>query len=184
MAPGLATVRPGAHSGPARPPRPVGSLAFRGMTRKAEFDAEQWTTLTAAPALAALAVAAADRGGTLKEGLSLARAYQQARGEEHAELVEALLASPPVADPQGARDAASLADRAEAAVREASDLLREKATDTELREFGDFVARLADTVARAHKEGAVLGFGGKEISAAEQAVVDRLATALGPRPDA
>lgn len=36
------------------------------MTRKAEFNAEEWSTVTAAPALAAIAVAAADRGGTLR----------------------------------------------------------------------------------------------------------------------
>lgn len=48
------------------------------MTRKAEFNAEEWSTVTAAPALAAIAVAAADRGGTLREGLSMARAYQEA----------------------------------------------------------------------------------------------------------
>ncbi len=152
------------------------------MTRKADFNAEEWTTLTAAPALAALAVAAADRGGRLKEGLSLARTYQQARAEEHSELITALLASPPGADAAGLRDPAALTERAEAAVLAASDLLREKATDAELREFGDFVVAVTDAVARAHKEGAVLGFGGKEVSEAEAAVMEQVATALGPRP--
>jgi hypothetical protein len=42
---------------------------------------------------------------------------------------------------------------------------------------------VSDAVARAHKEGGVLGFGGKEVSEAEQAVMDRLLTALGPRPE-
>ncbi len=36
------------------------------------------------------------------------------------------------------------------AVRGASDLLREKATAPELRDFGDFVVRVCEAVARAH----------------------------------
>lgn len=152
------------------------------MTKKADFDAEQWSTLTNAPALAAIAVAAADRGGTLREGLSLARTYQDARKGEPSELVEALLASPPGLQPPPAKDPAALADHAAAQVRAASDLLRERGTEDEVREYGDFVLAVCTAVARAHKEGGTLGFGGKEISSGEQAAIDRIATELGPRP--
>jgi hypothetical protein len=154
------------------------------MTRKADFNAEDWSTITSAPALAAVAVAAADRGGTLRESLSVGQAYQAARAAQHSELLEAILASPPGLDPLALRDRDALVGRAETAVRTASDLLRAKATDAELREFGDFVVALADAVARAHKEGGVLGFGGKEVSEPEQEVLDRVASALGPRPEA
>jgi len=154
------------------------------MTRKADFNAEEWTTITSAPALAAVAVSTADRGGTLRESLSVGQVYQAARADHHSELLEAILASPPGLDPRTLQDRAALPDRAEAAVRAASDLLREKATDAELREFGDFVVAVTDAVARAHKEGGVLGFGGKEVSEPERAVMDRLLVALGPRPGA
>lgn len=152
------------------------------MTRKADFNAEEWTTVTSAPAFAAIAVAAAERGGTMREGLSMARTYQEARGTEHSELLEAILASPPALDRSGVEGAAGVAEKAEQVVRAASDLLREKATPAELREFGDFVVAVTDAVARAHKEGRVLGFGGKEVSPKEQAVMDRIALALGERP--
>jgi hypothetical protein len=152
------------------------------MTRKADFNAEEWSTVTAAPALAALAVAVADRGGTLSESLSVARVYQEARAAEHSELLAALLASPPGLDLRAGRDASAIPGRAEAGVLEASELLRARATEAELREFGDFVVGVMDAVARAHKEGGFLGFGGKEVSEAEQAMMDRIATALGPRP--
>jgi hypothetical protein len=154
------------------------------MTRKADFNADEWSEVTSAPALAALAVAAADRGGTLREGLAMARVYQEARAQEHGELLEALVSSPPGVQPVAAQEREQLAARAETAVRSASDLLREKATPTELREFGDFVLAACDAVAHAHKEGAVLGFGGKDVSDPERAVLDRVAEALGPRPDA
>lgn len=152
------------------------------MTRKAEFNAEEWSTVTGAPALAAIAVAAADRGGTLREGMSMARAYQEARRAEHTELVEELLASPPGVSPTPPTDSGQLQQDAATAVRTASDLLGEKATAAELRDFGDFVVSVCEAVARAHKEGGVLGFGGKEISGPEQAVLDEIAAALGERP--
>ena len=154
------------------------------MTHKADFNADEWQVVTSAPALAAIAVAAAHRGGTLREGLSMARTYGQARSAEHSELLEAVLASPPTLDRSGTPDAAALATRAADEVRRASDLLRAKATPAELREYGDFVIAVTDAVARAHKEGGVLGVGGKEVSEREQAVMDAVALALGERPGA
>lgn len=153
------------------------------MTRKAEFNAVEWSTVTAAPALAAIAVAAADRGGTLREGLSMARAYQEARRDAHTELIEEVLASPPGVPSTPPADAEQLRERAVTAVRSASDLLREKGTSADLREYGDFVVAVCEAVARAHKEGGVLGFGAKEISEAEQAAMDKVAEALGERPE-
>ncbi len=152
------------------------------MTRKADFNADEWSDLTGAPALAAIAVAAADRGGTLREGLALARVYQEARSASHTELVEALITSPPGVQPVRPEERDQLLERAEAGLLAASELLRERGTEAEVREFGDFVIGACDAVAHAHKEGGVLGFGGKEVSAAEQEVLDRIATALGPRP--
>lgn len=152
------------------------------MTRKADFNAEEWSDLTAAPALAALAVASADRGGTLREGLAIARVYQEARAASHPELIEALITSPPGVQPIPASERDQLVERAVTGLEAASDLLRERGTDADVLAFGDFVIAVCDAVARAHKEGAVLGFGGKEISPAEQDVLDRVATALGPRP--
>ncbi len=153
------------------------------MTRKADFNAEDWSTLTAAPALAATAVAAADRGGTLREGLSMARTYQEARAADHSELLEAILTSPPGIATAQRSTPDELRASALDGVRQASDLLRDHATESELREFGDFVLAVCDAVARAHKEGGVLGFGGKDVSPAEQEVLDQVAEALGPRPD-
>ncbi len=152
------------------------------MTRKADFNAEEWSQLAAAPALAAIAVAAADRGGTLREGLAMARVYQEARAASHTELLEELLATPPGVQPVRPSERDVLVTQAEAALVTASDVLRERGTAADLREFGDFVVAVCDAVARAHKAGAVLGFGGKLVSPAEQDVLDRILTALGPRP--
>jgi hypothetical protein len=155
------------------------------MTRKADFDAEQWETLTGAPALAALAVSRADRGGGLREAASLTRTYGEARAGARTPLVEALLASPPAIPRTAAGvDPAELLDRARDAVARASALLRERATEDELREWGDFVVTLTEAVARAHREGGVLGIGGQEVSPAERDALEAIALALGPRPGA
>lgn len=44
------------------------------MTRKADFNAEEWSTLVEAPVLAGMRVVTAGRGGTLRE--SMAKAYR------------------------------------------------------------------------------------------------------------
>lgn len=155
------------------------------MTQKAVFDADEWETLTGAPALAAAAVSAAERGGSVRESLALARMYAEARAaNEHTELIGSLFESPPALHREQVQgvDPATLLDRAADAVTRASTLLRERATERELREFGDFVVHLTQAVAAAHKEGGVLGIGGQEVSEREHEALERIAYALGPRP--
>lgn len=149
------------------------------MTTRAQFNADDWSVVTEAPMLAAAAVITADRGGTLRESMSLARAYAEARKAEHTELIEQLVSAPPAIDPaslQGASDPGAHAiERLGAAVA----ILERDAQPDEVADFRAFVRSLAQTVARAHKEGGTLGFGGKEIGPGEQQVLDRIDAALG-----
>lgn len=147
------------------------------MTAKREFDAEQWSVLQEAPALAALRVSAASRGGRLAEGLSLARAYTEAR-EKGEGLTAEIVATPPAVDAKELQDPEVLRERSTRALRDAIALLHEKATPDEVEDYRLFVSWLAELVARAHKEGGVLGIGGKKISEAEQAELDAIAQAL------
>lgn len=149
------------------------------MTEKAAFNAEEWEKLLEAPALVALRVIVADRGGTVRESLSLGRAYAAARGSEDDGLLKEIVSSAPHVDPEGLKDPAALDARAKASVHEALSLLESKATPEELEAYRRFVLNVAQTVARAHREGGFLGIGGKEVSASEQAVLDELAATLG-----
>jgi hypothetical protein len=149
------------------------------MTDKAEFNAEEWDKLLEAPALVALRVIAADRGGTIRESLSLGRAYAEARGSEDGGLLKEIVSSAPHVDPEGLKDPGALERRADEAVREAIRLLEQKATPEEVEAYRGFLMKVADTVAHAHKEGGILGIGGKEVSASEQAALDHLAATLG-----
>jgi hypothetical protein len=144
------------------------------MTTKSEFNADEWERVARAPALAGVMVALADRGGSFRESIALGKAYTAARSEGGSELMEQLVASPPSLDPQSAKQPDQIPEQIQEAVR----IVEEKGTPEEAEEYRQFVLRLADVVAHAHKEGGVLGIGGKEVSPEEQAALDRLSTTL------
>jgi hypothetical protein len=148
------------------------------MTEKAAFNAEEWSKLANAPALAALRVIAADRGGTLRESLSLGRAYTEARSDGSG-LLQEIVSTAPQLDPSELKAPGEIPHRTETALRDAIGLLEQKATTEETDAYRKFVLKVAETVARAHKEGGVLGIGGKEISESEQAALDEIAGVLG-----
>ena len=145
------------------------------MTGKRDFNAEEWEILVRGPALTALRVIVADRGGKIRESLSLGRAYAESRQRGGSELLEAIVSSAPTLDPTATRTPEQLAEQADQALREAIELLERKATPEEVEDYRRFVLGVADTVAHAHKEGGFLGIGGKEVSDEEQAVLDQLA---------
>jgi hypothetical protein len=146
------------------------------MTTKSEFNAEEWERVARAPALAGVMVALADRGGSFRESLALGKAYAAAKRDgSSSELLKELVASPPSLD----RESAGQPDQIPEQIREAVRMVEEKATPEETEEYRQFILRLADVVAHAHKEGGTLGIGGKEVSPEEQAALDRLSTTLG-----
>ena len=146
------------------------------MTTKAAFNAEDWSVVTNAPFLTAMLVIAADRGGTVRESLAISRAYADMRDKDNGELLQAVLTTPPSIDPATApRTPEDLRREAPATLREAIEILERHATDEEVVAYKRFVYSLADTVARAHREGGFLGIGGTEVSEHEQAALDEIA---------
>ena len=144
------------------------------MTTKADFNADEWERLAQAPAFAGLMVILGDRGGSFRESIALGKAYAAARRDGGSELLEQVVASPPHVDPKSITP-----DQLPERIREAIRIVGEKATPEEAEEYRQFILRVADAVAHAHKEGGVLGIGGKEVSEQEQAVLDQLASTLG-----
>jgi hypothetical protein len=150
------------------------------MTKKAEFNAEEWSRLLEGPALAGLIVIAAERGGSIRESLSMAKAYNEARaagGDD--ELLTEILNSRPEINPREYGDPAQLHDRGLQRLRETMTLLNEKATPEEAADYRRFVLDVARHAAEAHKEGGFLGIGGERVSEAEQKALDDVAAALG-----
>jgi hypothetical protein len=146
------------------------------MTTKAAFNAEDWTVITTAPALAGLFVAAAEPGGNLRESVALSRGYAEARARQPGELLTAILSTAPTLDtatrPKSPEDIRAAAlDQLRRAVR----TLDRHATDEELVAYKRFVYALAESVAAAHKEGGFLGIGGQAVSDGEKAALEAIA---------
>ena len=152
------------------------------MTAKAEFNAEEWAVVAGAPLMAAMMVIAADRGGSVRESVAVARAYAEAREQYDGELMSALLATPPATAVKRPDSSDDLRDQASATLREAVGILERVGTEDEVIEYKRFVFAIAESVARAHKEGGFLGVGGKEVSEPEQAALDEIAAIFDEEP--
>jgi hypothetical protein len=154
------------------------------MTRKAEFNAEEWSTVVDGPLYAGMRVISADRGGTLRETMAMGRVYQDAR-EHHgdSELLDELVKSPPSIDPERVHEAGgNIGAVTTQELHAAIAILEAKASSAEVDAYKRFVMTVAQAVASAHKEGGVLGIGGKQISDAENQALDEISTALGAPP--
>jgi hypothetical protein len=145
------------------------------VTAKADFNAEEWSTVVEAPLLAGMRVVVADRGGTIRESLAIGKVYSHARqAHGESELLDELTASPPVADPQRLKGAGDLGAASEKRLREALQLVSAKGAPEDVEAYKRFVLSVAQAAAEAHKEGGFAGIGGKQISGAEQAALDEI----------
>jgi hypothetical protein len=150
------------------------------MTTKSDFNADEWATLAEAPLLAGLRLVTAERGGTLRESLSVGRAYAEARREHgKSPLLDELVASPPTLDPsqlrEGAGDIATVAGNR---IREAAGIADAKAAPDDAKAYREFIFSVAETVANANREGGFAGIGGKPVSEREQAALDEIRAIL------
>ncbi len=151
------------------------------MTSKADFNAEEWSTLAEGPLLAGIRVVTSERGGTIRESFAMSKVYAAARQSQgESALLDELVATPPAMDPQklqqgGDDPAAAVGER----LREAVGILSEKAAPEDVEAYRRFVLAVAQAAAEAHKEGGFVGIGGKQVSAQEQAALDEIRSVLG-----
>lgn len=150
------------------------------MTTKADFNAQEWEQVLEGPALAGLIVITAQRGGTIRESVQMAKAYTEAR-KEHAEsdLLSEIVAQPPTVDPRQFESAERLRSEGLQRIRDAVAVLEPKAETEDVDAYKRFVLTVAERAAEATKSGGVLGIGGERVSEAESAALDELAVALG-----
>ena len=153
------------------------------MTTKADFNAEEWSRVIEGPPLAGLLVMAADRGGSIRESLSMGKFYAEER-DKHAggELLDALLADRPEIDQRQFQDKQDLHAKGLARLAETVGLLEQKAEPDEVDAYKSFVLGMATRAAQARKEGGFLGIGGKEVSDQERTALNEIAAALKTDP--
>jgi len=147
------------------------------MTGKTDFSPEEWETVVQGPPTAGLIVLTAQRGGTFRETLSIAKAYAEARKQHgQSELLDEIVSTKPELDHTRYHSVEELREHGLQHLRSAVELLEQKATTDEVDAYKRFVLDLAARVASAHREGET------SISDAEQAALDELAATLGTTP--
>ena len=147
------------------------------MTAKADFTPQEWDQVLEGPTSAGMIVITAQRGGTIRETFSMAKAYGEARQRHgQSELLDAIVAAKPELDRTRAGSLEELKTRNLGHIRDAVALLAGKASPQELDDYKRFVLGLAETVAAAHRES---GRDGDPVSDAERTAIAAIADALG-----
>src|SRR5437899_8200023 len=140
------------------------------MTAKGDFTPEEWQVVLEGPPSAGMIVVTAQRGGTFRETIAIAKAYVEARQHHgESELLDEIVSAKPETDHTRYHSAEELKEHGLQHLREAVALLERKATAEELDDYKRFVLNLADKVASAHRED------GERVSPAEQAAIEEIA---------
>jgi hypothetical protein len=148
------------------------------MTTKADFTEEEWQQILEAPPSAGLVVIASDRGGSIRETFSMAKAYAEAHREPgQSELLDEIVSARPEVDRTRFKTPEEMKDHSLQNVREAIALMKEKASPDEVEAYRRFVLALVDRVAEARKEG-FMGLSGERVSDEERAAIEEVKAAL------
>ena len=161
------------------------------MLTKNSFAAEEWNTLIDTPYLVGLATLVAEPSGlgTIKESIAIAMGLRENQASE----VPLIRDITNVAETQAAQNSLRgrftgsqaplskdvIQDLALEHARSSIAILSGKAGSGEIDAYRKLLYGLADKVANASREGGILGFGGKAVSAAEQTFLDDLQNAIG-----
>jgi hypothetical protein len=143
------------------------------MTSKSDFTAEEWQLILEAPPSAGLIVVTAQRGGSFRETVAMAKAYVEARKQHgKSELLDDIVAAKPERDHAHYHSAEELKQHGLQHLRESVALLEKKATPEEVEEYRRFIVTLSQKVAAAHREH------GQDVSESEQAAINDVTEAL------
>ena len=143
------------------------------MTAKSDFTTEEWQLVLEAPPSAGMIVVTAQRGGSFRETIAIAKAYVEARQQHgESELLDEIVAAKPERDHSHYHSPEELKQHGLQHLRDAIAVLERKATPAEVDDYQQFIVTLTHKVAAAHREHGV------EISESEQAAIDDITKAL------
>src|SRR3954470_2762401 len=115
------------------------------MTTKADFSEEEWQLVLEGPTTAGMLVLMADRGGSIRESFSMAKAYTEARKEHgESELLDEIVNAKPEMDHPRFHSPEKLKEASLKHITDAVELLKSKAAPEELDEYGKFIVALAN----------------------------------------
>jgi hypothetical protein len=144
------------------------------VTGKADFTPEEWQVVLEGPPSAGMIVVTAQRGGTFRETIAIAKAYVEARKKHgQSQLLDEIAAAKPEIDHTRYHSIEELKEDGLRHLRDAVALVERTATTEELEDYRRFVLNLADEVANAHREGE------ENVSPAERAAIEEIAASVG-----
>ena len=143
------------------------------MALRTDFTPEEWHLILEAPPSAGMIVVTAQRGGSFRETIAMAKAYAEAR-QQHgkSELLDDIVAAKPERDHTHYHSFEELKEQGLRHLRESVGLLTTKVTPEEVEEYRRFIVTLSQKVAAAHREH------GQEVSEAEQTAINDITEAL------
>jgi hypothetical protein len=154
------------------------------MTAKQDFTEEEWTRIRRAPLVAGVAIALADPGGPIelaKETMASLRSATLPPSQEELLASVALDVQALTQHKQNLlgdfkpKNGQQVLDE----LRGVNELVTAKATPEEAEAFRRWLVAAAQAAADAAKEGGFMGFGGEQVSAGEQRMLDQVRAALG-----
>ena len=144
------------------------------MTGKADFTPQEWQVVLEGPPSAGMIVVTAQRGGTIRETIAMAKAYVEARTKHgQSQLLDEIVSAKPEIDHTRYHTFEELKDDGLRHLGDAIALLERTATAEELDDYRRFVLTLADEVANAHRED------GQNVSTVERAAIEEISASVG-----
>jgi hypothetical protein len=146
------------------------------MTTHADFTDDEWKTVLEGPTSAGMIITTAERGGSFREAMAMAKAFTEARKDHGAsELLDEIVTHRPKTERVKAHSKEEMKDQYLQEIRDAVALVSAKATPAELGDYRLFVVTLAKKVAGAKKEkGSEDG-----VTPAEATAITEIEAALG-----
>ncbi len=147
------------------------------MTSKTDFTTDEWRLILETPPTAGMIVVTAQRGGSFRETIAMAKAYAEAR-QEHgkSQLLDEIVAAKPERDHTHFHSFEELKKQGLQHLRDSVALLEKKATPEEVEEYRRFIVTLSHKVAAAHREH------GQDVSESEQQAIQDITDALSGGP--
>ena len=157
------------------------------MTTKSDFPEDEWTRIVRAPFIAGLAISLADPGGPIEAAKETMATIKSATNPPSREQLVAEVALELQALTQQRQNplkgykptgGAAPGEQVLEELRGVQALVAARATPEETAAFGRWLVATAQAAADAAKDGGFMGFGAKQVSDGEQAMLDRLQDAI------
>ena len=157
------------------------------VTKKSDFSEDEWSRIVRAPFVAGLSISLADPGGPIEAAKETMATIKSATNPPSREELLTEVALDIQAEVQAKRHplkgykptkGQAPGEEVLTEVREVQALVAAKATAEETAAFGNWLVVTAQAAADAAKDGGFMGFGAKQVSDGEQAMLDKVRAAV------